>query len=223
MRVFKLFLLAIPLAAFGTTTEDVLSKLDQSGPKFSSMTADLTRLTYTKVIDDKTTEQGRISLKKNGPKDLQVLIDFTKPDPRKVSFGGRKAEILYPKLRTVQEYDLGKQTDLVDQFLLVGFGTTGRDLKSNYSVKYLGDETVAGQKAHKLELTPSASARREKLQKMELWIAENGAHPVQQRFIQPSGDYYLFTYENVKLNPTLGDDAFRMQVPKGFKREFPQK
>ena len=42
---------------------------------------------------------------------------------------------------------MGKRTDLMDQFLLVGFGTSGKELKSNYTVKYVGDETVAGQKA----------------------------------------------------------------------------
>src|SRR6476620_9808947 len=119
------YLLSLSIAAFGITTDDVLSNLDQSAAKFNSMTANLTRLTYTKVIDDKAIEEGKMALKKAGSRDLQVLIDFTKPDPRTVAFRGRKAEIFYPKLKQVQEYDLGKQTDLVDQFLLVGFGTTG--------------------------------------------------------------------------------------------------
>ena len=56
-----------------------------------------------------------------------MLIDFTKPNPRTVAFRGRKAEIYYPKLKSVQEYDLGKRSDLLDQFLLVGFGTTGKE------------------------------------------------------------------------------------------------
>lgn len=212
-------LFAFSAAGFAATAEDVLGKMDEAAPKFKSMTAALTRLTYTKVIDDKSTEQGQIALKKEGPRDIQVLISFTKPDVRTVSFRGRKAEILYPKLKTVQEIDLGKRTDLTDQFLLVGFGTSGQELKSNYMVKYVGEETVAGEKAHRMALEP----RREKMQRMEVWIADHGSYPIQQRFVQPSGDYYLFTYENVKLNPPLGDDAFAMKVPKGFKREFPQK
>jgi len=223
MRLFQFALFVVPLSVYGITAEDVLAKLDQGAPKFHSMTANLTRLNYTKVIDDKSTEEGRIALRKLAPRDLQVLIDFVKPDPRTVAFRGRKAEIYYPKLKTVQEIDLGKKTDLLDQFLLVGFGTTGAELKSNYSVKYVGDEPIGDQKAHKLELTPSAADRRNKLQKLELWVAESGLHPVQQKFIQPSGDYYLFTYQDVKLNPQLGEDAFKLKLPKGVKREFPQK
>jgi outer membrane lipoprotein-sorting protein len=220
MRLMQLAVfIAIPVACFGIGTEDVLTKLDQTAAKFTSMTASLTRLTYTKVIDDKSVEQGQIALRKLSPRDIQVLINFEKPDPRMVSFRGRKAEIMYPKLKTVQEIDLGKRTDLIDQFLLVGFGTSGQELQSNYTVKYAGDETIAGQKTHRLQLTP----KREKVQAMELWIAESGGYPVQQKFVQPSGDYYLFTYQDVKLNPQLGNEAFTMKVPKGYKREFPQK
>jgi outer membrane lipoprotein-sorting protein len=221
--LLRLIPLALPLAVFGVTADDVLSKLDQSAPKFNAMTGNLSRLSYTKVIDDKSTEEGTIALQKLGPRDLQVLIDFMKPDPKTIALRGRKAEIYYPKLKVIQEYDLGKRTDLMDQFLLVGFGTTGRELKANYSVRYVGEESIAGEKAQKLELVPSTAARREKLQKLELWIDDDGLYPVQQKFIQPSGDYYLFTYQNVKLNPHLGDEAFKLKVPKGVKREFPQK
>jgi outer membrane lipoprotein-sorting protein len=221
--LLQTFLYLVPLAAFGATAEEVLAKLDEAAPKFNAMTADLTRVSYTAVIDDKSTESGTIVLKKHGPRDLQAMIDFTKPDPRKVAFRGRKAELFYPKLKTVQEYDLGKRTDLLDQFMLVGFGTTGRELKSNYSVRYGGEETVGGKKAHRLELVPSAADRQKTLKQLDLWIASDGWYPVQQKFLQPSGDYYLFTYENVKLNPSLTDAELNLNLPKGVKREFPQK
>ncbi len=197
--------------------------MDQAAPKFTGMEADLTRITYTKVIDDKAVESGTIRLRKNGPKDLQVLVDFTKPDPKTAAFRGRKAEIYYPKLKTVQEYDLGKQSDLVDQFMLVGFGSTGKELRSAYSIKYAGEESIAGQKAHHIELTPTSAGMADKIRQVDLWIADSGGYPVQQRFTQTSGDYYLFTYSNVKINPALGDDALKLKLPKGVKREFPQK
>ena len=99
MRLMQLAVfIAIPVACFGIGTEDVLAKLDQTAAKFTSMTATLTRLTYTKVIDDKSVEQGQIALRKLSPRDIQVLINFEKPDPRMVSFRGRKAEIMYPEI-----------------------------------------------------------------------------------------------------------------------------
>jgi outer membrane lipoprotein-sorting protein len=201
------------------SSDDVLGQMDQSSGKFTGLSANLTRVTYTKVIDEKTTESGTILLKKQGPKALQVLIEIAKPDLKTVSFKGNKAEIFYPKIKTVQEYDVGKQRGLVDQFMLVGFGTPGKDLKANYSIKYAGEETVSGQHTNKLELTPKSGQWSDKLRKLELWMADSGAYPVQQKFIQPSGDYYLFTYSSVKLNPQLTDQDLKLQLPKGVKRE----
>jgi outer membrane lipoprotein-sorting protein len=217
MRAVLFFTLAVSCLA--ATTEEVLSKMDQAAPKFSTMSADLTRVTYTKVIDDKSIESGLIRLKKTSPRDLRVLIDFTKPDVKTVAFHGRKGEIYYPKLKTVQEYDLGEHANLIDQFLLVGFGSSGKDLKANYSVKVSGEETVGGISTTKLELLPLVGEVKEKLRKVELWIADNGSYPVQQRFMQSSGDYYLFTYSGVKINPPLRDDELKLNLPKGVKRE----
>jgi outer membrane lipoprotein-sorting protein len=104
----------------------------------------------------------------------------------------------------------------------VGFGS-GKDLKAAYAIKYVGEETIGGQKAHRLELTPSTPEIKEKLRRVELWMSENGNYPVQQRFVEPSGNYYMATYSNVKLNPSLTDDALRLKLPKGVKREHPQK
>lgn len=215
--------LAIASQLGAETTESVLSLMDQRAAKFTGLSANLTRSTYTKVIDDTTVESGTILLKKHGPKDLQVRIELTKPDTKTVGFRGRRAEVYLPKLKTVQEYDLGKHGGLVDQFLLIGFGTAGKDLKANYAVKYIGEEMVAGQKTHKLELLPSAAELKERLRKLELWVGATGEYPVQQKFTQQSGDYYLFTYTAVKLNPELTDESVRLNLPKGVKREKMQK
>ena len=202
--------------------DDTLSKMDQVAPSFMGMTSELKKLTYTKVIDDKGEEEGTFQLRK-AKAGLQVLIDFVKPDPRTIGFQGKKAEIYYPKINTVQEYDLAKKSDLVEQFLLVGFGTSGKELASNYTVKWIGQETVAGQKASHMELVPKAAARQEKLQKLDLWMAESGSYPVQQRFVEPSGNYTQFTYSGVKLNPALSEAAMQVKVPKNAKREKPLK
>jgi len=205
----------------GATADEVLQKLDQTAPKFTGMSANLSRTTYTKVLDEKSVETGVMSLRKTG-KDVQVLINLTKPDEKVVSFRGNKAEVYFPKLKSVQEWDLGKHGGLIDQFLLVGFGS-GRDLKGAYTIKYAGEEAVGSQKTHHLELTPTAANVKDKLRRVDLWIDDSGSFPVQQKFLQPSGDYYLVTYSDVRLNPALTEDALKLKLPKGVKREYPQK
>ena len=217
-----LCLLIVPAALHAVTLSEVLAKMDESGPAFQSMSAGLRKLSHTAVINDTTEESGTIQLKRVKPRELQALIEFTKPDPKTVAFGRKKAEIFFPKLNTVQEYNLSRYSGLTDLFMLVGFGTSGKELASTWDAKLAGEETVGGKKAVKLELVPKLPAHRERIRKVELWLADGGAYPIQQKFIQPSGDYTTFAYSDVKINPALPAEALKLKLPKGVKRETPQ-
>jgi outer membrane lipoprotein-sorting protein len=222
MRLLSLFvLIGLPLAA--GNLESVLARMDQAAPSFRGMTAGLRKVAFTAVVNDTNEEFGTIALLRPKPKDLRMLVQFTKPDARSVAFAGRKLQIFYPKINTVQEYDLGKQASLVDQFLLLGFGTTGSDLKLGYSIQFLGEETLNSQKTFHLELTPKSSDVLKHVRKIEIWIADSNAQPLQQKVWQNSRDYTLINYSDVKLLPGLKDDAVQLKLPAGVKKEYPQK
>ncbi len=74
-------------------------------------------------------------MKRAGPNDMRMLIEFVEPDPQTVVFEKTKVQIYFPKMQTVQVYDLGKHRSLVDQFLLLGFGSSGKELARNYNLK----------------------------------------------------------------------------------------
>ncbi len=164
-----------------------------------------------------------MSLYRPKPKDMRMLVQFSKPDERAVAFAGKKVQIYYPKMQTVQEYDLGKQSSLLDQFLLLGFGTPGSELKKSYEIKLLGQEAVSGVKCSHLELkpvSPEAGSR----PPSGAWISEIDGQPMQQRILQPSRDYTLITYSDLKVNPAgLSESSVKLNTPKGTKVERPQK
>ena len=213
-------LAAIPVFATAgdTSVDDFLAKMDKTASSFTGMSSDISQTKYTAVISDKSTESGAFVMKKTG-RDVRALINFTKPDPKSVGFAGQKAEIYYPAMKTVQEYDLGKQSNMVEQFLMLGFGTTGKELKANYAVKMVGPESVAGHKTIHLSLLPKSPSVKEQFSRFEIWMDDSGEYPVQQQVFQPSGDYYLITYNNIKVNPSLTDASLAMKLPKGVKRE----
>lgn len=200
-----------------------MAKLDTAAAQFRSMTADLKQTSFTAVLNESTTASGSIKLQRSKPKDLRMLVEFITPDPKTVFYENRKLQIFYPKIQTIQEYDLGKQASLVDQFLLLGFGSSSNDLKANYEVKYLGEDSVNGEKTQHLELTPKSKEALQHVKKLEIWIADSTGQPVQQKVFQPSRDYILITYSNMKVNPALAPDAVRLKTPKGVKKEYPQK
>jgi outer membrane lipoprotein-sorting protein len=200
----------------------VLQRIDKAGAAFRGMSAHLRQVSHTAVINEDTVDSGTIRLKRPHRRDLRMLIDVTEPDAKTVAFQGHKLEIYYPKIKTVQEFDVGKSRALLEQFFLVGFGTSRADLEASYSLRLIGPDMLEGQKTEHLELIPKSKEILQHLTKFELWISDSG-YPVQQKFDLKAGDYQLATYTDVKINPDLPEADLKLQLPRNVKREYPQK
>jgi outer membrane lipoprotein-sorting protein len=205
-----------PLAA-------TLARMDEAAAKFKGMEADVQEVSHTAVINEDTVSAGTIMVKRPKPNDIRVLFDFKPPNPKRVLIVGVKVDVYYPGINTVQGYDLGKSRSLVEQFMLLGFGSNSKDLESAYSIKLGGPETVAGQAATRIELIPKSQDVLLHLKRVDLWISDAMSIAVQQKLYQTGGDYWLASYTNIKLRPNLPDSAVRLDLPKNVKREYPQK
>ena len=195
--------------------------MDRSAAAFKSMSADVKWVEHTAVINDDAVDTGTIKLKRS-KRDIRALVEFMEPDRKSVSLHEKKVEIYYPKIQTIEEYDVGAHRELLNQFLLIGFGTSGKELAEEYNMSVLGNGTVDVQKTTRLELVPKSPDALKHLKKLEIWLGENG-YPVQQKFYLPGGDYKLVTYTNVKVNVPLSDADLKLKVPKDAKRVYPQK
>jgi len=195
--------------------------MDRSAAAFKSMSADVKWVEHTAVINDDAVDSGTMKLKRS-KRDIRALVEFMEPDRKSVSLHEKKVEIYYPKIQTIEEYDVGAHRELLNQFLLIGFGTSGKELAEEYNMNVLGNETVDVQKTTRLELVPKSPDALKHLKKLEIWLGENG-YPVQQKFYLPAGDYKLVTYTNVKVNVPLSDADLKLKVPKDAKRVYPQK
>jgi outer membrane lipoprotein-sorting protein len=132
-------------------------------------------------------------------------------------------QVYYPKTKRVEIYDLGKRGAQVDQFLLLGFGISGKELQKSYSIKATGTDTIGGKPATKLELIPKSKDALEYLKKVELWIPPNQSYPVQEKIYKNSQDYILINYSDVRINPGLTDKELELSVPPGVTKVYPQK
>ncbi len=86
-----------------------------------------------------------------------------------------------------------------------------------------GEESVDAQKTTRVELVPLTEGAKQYLKRVEIWFSASSGNPVQQKFYQNSGDYYLMTYTDTKMDPNLQESAVRLKLPSGVKREFPQR
>jgi outer membrane lipoprotein-sorting protein len=212
----------LALAAGTESLDNVLTRMNRASASFRAVSADVSWTQHTAVINDDTVDTGTMLLKRT-KHDIRMLINLTAPNARTIALHEQKLEIYYPEMHQVEEWDVGQHSELLHQFLLIGFGTSGKELAVSYSMKVLGSDTVAGQAALRLELVPKSTKVLSNLKKLELWIPESEAYPIQQKLFLAAGDYKLVTYTNVKVNPPLKDSNLELKVPKDTKRVFPQR
>jgi outer membrane lipoprotein-sorting protein len=196
--------------------KEILTRMNEAGKHLRTVSA---RLEYTKVtvlVNDRSTEYGQLDFR-NG-KSPEILLKFEKPDPKVILFKKNKAEIFLPKTNQIQEYDLEKHSDLVQQFLLLGFGSDTNDLTKSYDIKFTGEEQLGGDSAVVLELTPRESKVASQLSKIQLWISEESWLPIQQKFFEPGGDYLLTHYTSVRVNRAMPSSTFRLNAPRDAQR-----
>jgi outer membrane lipoprotein-sorting protein len=98
-----------------------------------------------------------------------------------------------------------------------------RDIVKAYDMAVVGTETIDGKQTTRVELRPKLASIKEHLKLVEIWIPLTDGNPIQQKFLQPSGDYTLSTYMDVKVNPLLKEADMQLTLPKNVKRERPQK
>jgi outer membrane lipoprotein-sorting protein len=216
------FTTGLSLPAATESLETVLERMDRAASSFKALSTDVKSVQHTAVINDDNTDLGRMLLKRS-KHDMRMLVELTQPDRKSIAVQGHKVEIYYPKRNEVEEYDIGERRELLNQFLLIGFGTSGKELSSAYNISVLGADTVAGQPTTHMELVPKSPEVLKNLKKLELWIPESEGYPIQQKFYLAGGDYKLVTYTNVKVNPPLTDADLKLKVPKDAKRVSPQK
>jgi outer membrane lipoprotein-sorting protein len=201
------------------TLENVLKQMDTQAADFKSLTADMERTKVTVVVNDKSTESGHISVRR----DDKMLIEVTQPDARTILRNGDIFYIYNPKIHRVEEYNIGKKKSLVDQFLLLGFGTSGSSLKESYTISVQGEETFDGHKVLRLELLPKTDDVRKQLSKIQLWLDESTWLPLQQQFFETgSGDYFIIHYRNMTRNARIPDNDFKPHWPHGTTVVQPQ-
>ena len=225
MRFPVLFAMAA-IASVGVRAADdlqkVYGKIDEAASTFKGLTADIKRVAHMDLIHEDDVETGKIAVKRSKPRDVKMRIDFETPSVKQVTFGGNHADIYYPKTNSDEEYDLEKHKDMVEQFLLLGFGTSSKDLQNNYSIRLLGAENIAGQPTAHIELMPKSSDMAQTFPKVELWISQATGLALQQKLYEKGGkDYQLATYSNMKLRPDISDAEVKPNIPKNAVKTKP--
>lgn len=223
MQVVRSWVLCAGVLAFASAVHGaddlaaVFAKMDEAAPKFRGMRSDVKRISHVAIMpNEDTTDSGTILVRVPKPHDYHMLIDFQQPDKKTVELAGTTVRIYYPKSNEVQEKNLGKENKgLVEQFMKLGFGSNSKELQQSYTMTYVGEETVAGQKTWRIALVPKSPDLAATYPKFELWISQANGISIQQKIYENGGNYTIATYPTMKLDANIPESAVKLNLPKG--------
>jgi len=191
--------------------EAVLSQMDKAAANFKSAQAKFEWDNYQKVVEETEHQKGEVYFQRNA-KNVEVMFDITTPYAKQVLFKDGKLILYDKKIDQITEHTAGKNRADVETFLSLGFGARGHDLLKSYQVSLAGWDTVDGIKTAKLELIPKEVKVRNMFSQFIIWLDLQRDVPIQQKVLQPAGDYWFSHYTDIKMNARISEDAFRIKT-----------
>ena len=195
--------------------QTVLRKLDTASANFRSTSADFEFDTVTTVpIYDKDVQKGVVYYKRDA-NNAQMAAHINEVNgrsvPKVVVGSGGKIKLYEQKVNQVTV--LTKFSQYQDWFML-GFGASGKELQQKWDIKYLGSEKIDGINTDKLEMIAKDPAVRKNVLKLTLWMDSERGVSVRQLFDQGQGQTRTCHYTNIKMNQSLPSDAFTFKTDK---------
>jgi len=192
--------------------DKVLRSMDENAAKFRTAEADFTWTPYNSVINEtEAPDKGKIYFRRVG-KEIQMAARFQPPDNRQIVFIDGKIQVYQPKTNVLDVYNAGAHKEEVESFLVLGFGSSGDDLRKSFDVKYVGEENIGNVQTAKLQLTPLSAKVKENFPRIDLWIDPQRGLSLRQQLFQTGGDYRLADYANIRLNQKVPDGAFKLKT-----------
>lgn len=149
---------------------------------------------------------------KNG---MYMRLDWTKPTVEQISVIGDKYELYKPSINQLYHGQVKKAKTSAAAGNALGFMNMSKEqLKANYNVKYIGQETIGGTATWRLELVPKAPTS---YKTADLWIDGNGM-PIQAKITEQNNDTTTVLLENIQKNVTISTAVFKLSYPSSVKK-----
>lgn len=203
-------------AAEKYSLEQVLARMDTAGRSFRSLEAAIERTKVTVLVNDRALDSGKVYFVRSGQQS-RLKLDILKPEVQRLLVEKQVAQLYFPKIKQVQQFNLGKDRDKAE-FLLVGFGQSNEDLRKYYTATLVGDEIVKGIPTSVLDLKPKSAQASAMFSTIRLWLDQQRWIPVQTKLTEASGDYLLIHFKDIKLNSNIANSVFDLKLPKDVQR-----
>jgi len=224
-KLFRIGLMAAAtafvLSSFAATEtkaqlNEILKRMDDHYKALTSLRTNVVYETYDANIKESDKKEGKAIYLPQKGKDAMFRVDWTKPE-ESLAVINKKYVIYRPKLGQayVGSTDKALKKDSSGVGSPLSFINMSKaELKANYSMRYLGEETLSnGTKTWHLELTPKTA---QKYKLAEIWVDGNGM-PVQMKVVENNNDTSSVLLSNLEKNISLKGTDFQITPPAGTK------
>ena len=195
---------------------EVLRRMDANNKSLKSLKASIKMSKHNAQLDEYDLYEGSVQYLPAASKEqIKVRIDWAKPVVEHLAVGGGQYILYRPRLEQaiIGKVDSAKGNAGAGGAL--AFMSMNRaQLKANYDVAYIGEETVNGSvKTWHIQLTPKGPTS---YKGADLWVDTNGM-PVQAKVIEKNNDSTTVQLTGIERNATVKADVFAIKPPKNTK------
>ena len=211
---FVIFAGATSSASAQGIINEILARMDAHNKALTSLRANATMVKTNAQLNVSDTSEGTAVYLPIRGKDPAVRIDWVKPQRESLAVVDKKYVILHASLNQAYTGTTESAKGNAKAGSALAFMNMSRaQLKANYSVKYMGEETVqGGTKTWHLELTPNS---RTSYKSADIWVDGNGM-PVQSRVTEYNNDTTTVLLTNLQKNVRINTSEFNINL-KGVK------
>ncbi len=193
--------------------DEVLRQMDASSAKFHSAEADFRYELYERVVRETTTQNGSTYVLKNGTK-TQMAAKFTTPAGKFLDFRDGFFSMYDAGTNHLTTFAAGKNQSLVESFLTLGFGASGKDLSRAWTITDQGEESINGVNTAKLDLVPKDAGVKQQVTHILVWIDTARDLAMKQEFFLPSDDTKTSYFTNIHLNQNVDTKKYDFKTNK---------
>ena len=196
---------------------DILTRMENNRNALSSLRSGIKMDKYDPLIDTHDVLTGEVMyVPKTAKKDMYVRINWEKPVKEQLAVVNGKYVLYKESINQVYTGSADKATGSAKANGALGFLSMSRaQLKANYTVKYMGEETIeGGETTWHLQLTPKTVTS---YKSADLWVDVNGM-PVQAKIVEKNNDTTTILLYDIKTNVIRdGKSLFEINYPKNAK------
>jgi outer membrane lipoprotein-sorting protein len=196
---------------------DVLKQMDASAANFQSAEATISVDNYTAVVQDHSLQKGTMAFRReSGSMEMVTHLKDADGHPAAdVLYQNGKLDYYNPGAKQETIFSAGANRGEFDSLLATGFGATGKELASAWTVTYKGMETMDGTQTARLELVSKDPKVRSYFSLLTIWVDLSRDITLKQVMLQPDGDSRTATYSDIRYNRKLDNNLFRLAIAPG--------